>query len=238
MAQPRPFRLRLNILTEPAANPKTAKNAAMGYLTAGLHLAPANESGLVNMCTSHTPGCAHACLYHSGRAAFSSPVKPARVERTRLYVQEPRLFWAMLELDIMLLNATAAKHGLHAAVRLNVTSDIKWENLTHHPVITDNPDVEFYDYTKHPGRVTPSNYHLTFSRSELNHRVCMRELEAGRNVAVVFTGPLPRTWEGYPVINGDLHDCRFLDPPNVVIGLSAKGKRAKADTSGFVVHAT
>ena len=32
-------------------------------------------------------------------------------------------------------------------------------------------------------------------------------------------------------------DCRFLDPPGVIVGLSAKGKRAHADTSGFVVRA-
>jgi hypothetical protein len=36
------------------------------------------------------------------------------------------------------------------------------------------------------------------------------------------------------VIDGDEYDMRFLDEPNVVVGLSAKGK-AKKDTSGFVI---
>ena len=36
------------------------------------------------------------------------------------------------------------------------------------------------------------------------------------------------------VIDGDEHDMRFLDEPNVVVGLKAKGK-AKKDSSGFVI---
>jgi hypothetical protein len=37
------------------------------------------------------------------------------------------------------------------------------------------------------------------------------------------------------VINGDESDLRFLDDPNVVVGLKAKG-RARRDRSGFVVQ--
>jgi hypothetical protein len=95
-------------------------------------------------------------------------------------------------------------------------------------------NVQFYDYTKIPGREKlPKNYHLTFSRSEVNENDCLNELQKGRNVAVVFD-VLPTTWNGYPVICGDNDDLRFLDPKNVVVGLTAKGK-AKKDDSGFVV---
>jgi hypothetical protein len=38
-----------------------------------------------------------------------------------------------------------------------------------------------------------------------------------------------------PVVNADEDDLRFLDPPNVVLSLTAKG-RARKDTSGFVVR--
>jgi hypothetical protein len=55
----------------------------------------------------------------------------------------------------------------------------------------------------------------------------------GGNVAVVFD-KLPSTWKGYPVINGDESDLRFLDPKNVIVGLKAKGK-GKKDASGFVI---
>jgi hypothetical protein len=60
------------------------------------------------------------------------------------------------------------------------------------------------------------------------------------HVAVVFTkrrgDALPATWNGLSVIDGDLHDCRFLDPTGVVVGLRAK-ETAKEAQSPFVVLA-
>jgi hypothetical protein len=93
------------------------------------------------------------------------------------------------------------------------------------------PMVQFYDYTKIPNRRNvPSNYHLTFSRSETNQQhVAMTQY----NVAVVFD-TLPATYLGRTVIDGTETDLRFLDPNNVVVGLKANGK-AKKDTSGFTV---
>jgi hypothetical protein len=58
-------------------------------------------------------------------------------------------------------------------------------------------------------------------------------LKAGGNVAAVFK-TIPKTWKGFPVVDGDETDLRFLDGKNVIVGLKAKGK-AKKDTSGFVV---
>jgi hypothetical protein len=52
-------------------------------------------------------------------------------------------------------------------------------------------------------------------------------------VAAVFKD-VPDTWQGFPVINGDESDLRFLDPSGVIVGLKAKGD-AKKDTSGFVI---
>jgi len=102
---------------------------------------------------------------------------------------------------------------------------------------------QFYDYTKNIRRALayaagqyPANYHLTFSRSESNADDVARALLAGVNVAVVFRKALPATWGGRPVIDGDAHDLRFLDPRGVIVGLRAKG-RAKRDVSGFVVDA-
>ena len=65
----------------------------------------------------------------------------------------------------------------------------------------------------------------------------MTELvESGQNVAVVFD-EIPDTWLGLPVINGDEHYLRFLDPTTgVIVGLKAKGPKAKKDTTGFVVR--
>jgi hypothetical protein len=57
------------------------------------------------------------------------------------------------------------------------------------------------------------------------------------NKAVVFRDKeLPSMFKGLKVINGDDHDMRFLDKPNSVVGLKAKGQ-AKKDYSGFVIDA-
>jgi hypothetical protein len=64
-------------------------------------------------------------------------------------------------------------------------------------------------------------------------------LTRGVNVAVVFAGDKPADWNGFTVIDGDLHDLRQLDPRGprgCVIALSPKGRKAKRDLSGFVVR--
>jgi hypothetical protein len=85
----------------------------------------------------------------------------------------------------------------------------------------------------------PTNYHITFSKNESNDAECVSALKLGANVAVVFNtkkgADLPESWNGYPVVDGDDTDLRFMDPKGgYVIGLRAKGK-AKKDVSGFVV---
>ncbi len=58
-------------------------------------------------------------------------------------------------------------------------------------------------------------------------------------MAVVFAckreDSLPAKWAGRKVIDGDLHDLRFLDGRGRVVGLRAKGP-ARKDESGFVVR--
>jgi hypothetical protein len=82
-----------------------------------------------------------------------------------------------------------------------------------------------------------ANYHLTFSAADGNDADVDKAIEQGYNIATVFgikkTLPMPETYKGLPVFNGDESDLRFLDPKGVVVGLYAKGK-AKKDTSGFV----
>ena len=73
----------------------------------------------------------------------------------------------------------------------------------------------------------PENYHLTFSRSELNDAQCDEIFARGGNVAVAFD-TVPDSFRGRPVYNGDDSDLRFLDPKGVWIGLKAKGKLARS----------
>ena len=101
--------------------------------------------------------------------------------------------------------------------------------------------MQFYDYTKIPNRKIShiKNYHLTWSYSEASDRYADYFDQVMYNKAVVFnlkkSEPLPETYRGLEVIDGDTHDMRFLDEPNKVVGLRAKGK-AKTDDSGFVIQ--
>jgi len=218
------------------ANPKTQKGESLGYLTAVLHLAPANQAGLGTVCAKSTPQCRDLCLYYAGRGAFNA-VKAARLRRTQQYKADPQGFATKLIEEVDHWKRHAERKGMTLAVRINGTSDLP---KLARDVKAAYPGVQFYDYTKIP-RAWMSNptIHYTFSKSESNLSDCMEALKARKNVAVVFSTrkgePLPANWLGKPVIDGDTHDLRFLDPKGVVVGLRAKG-RARKHVGGFVVQ--
>jgi hypothetical protein len=230
------------ILTQ--ANPKLLKGNAAGWLSTGIHFAPAKISGR-NICPGATIACSNACLYFSGHGAFTV-TQVSRIARTLYFHRHREKFMAQLEREISAFLKTAKRHGLIPAVRLNLTSDIPWENVK-----TDSGEslpekfesVQFYDYTKVPSRMPrfltgdfPGNYHLTFSRSETpeSERLALAFLASGGNVAAVFRN-LPERWNGFTVIDGDADDLTFLRPAGTVFGLRAKGP-AKNDKSGFVIQ--
>lgn len=236
------------------ASTKTIKGEKRGFLTGILYMQPADMSGR-NLCPGSSPGCRAACLYSAGRGAFSS-VQAGRARKTALFLNDRERFMSLLVNDIEALIRRAAREGLEAVVRLNGTTDINWLTIavqrngrTFANVFEAFSDdaVRFYDYTKRPALARrpasslPANYDLTFSRSETNDAIALEALENGHRVAVVFDTskgrPLPETWNGRPVVDGDETDLRFLEPAGVVAGLRAKG-RAKHDASGFVVAAS
>src|SRR6266704_2364508 len=218
-------------------NAKTIKGEKLGYLTGILYLAPAQESGVMNTCPMSSAGCRADCLFTAGRAAIFPAVISARIRKTRWLHSDRAGFMAQLEKDITALVRRARREKLRPAVRVNGTSDLSWMA---HSMAAKFPEVQFYDYTKlpRPWQRERDNYHLTFSLSETNHADAIAALQHNINVAVVFTtkkgSPLPDKWEGFPVIDGDEHDLRFLYRHRMpaVVGLRAKG-RAKKDVHGF-----
>lgn len=233
----------MKLLTQAHQNAKTAKNSQFdGYLSAILHLAPFNLSGY-NVCPAASNGCAMACLNTAGRGRFDN-VQQARIRKTKMFFGQRQEFMALLIKDINALVKKATKENKKPVVRLNGTSDIDWENVEAIDglnLFDMFPNVQFYDYTKRPDRVINNdypNYHLTFSRSEVNDIVANRLLRMGYNVAIVYDRKPDftiRTIKGevFFVVDGDTHDFRFLDKENVIVALIAKGK-AKKDTTGFV----
>ena len=172
-------------------------------------------------------------MYGQGMAGVFPSIKRARIAKTLRYLADPNAFALALGRDVERLVREAKARGMKPAVRINGTSDLpKLAKVVAHRY----PEVQFYDYTKIPKpwlRVT-DNYHLTFSFSGTNERDCIAALEHGVNVAVVFHGALPDTWQGYKVVDGDKNDLRFLDPKGVVVGLKAKGAARKAEVGGFI----
>tara|TARA_Y200000002_G_scaffold3146_1_gene2962 strand:- start:381 stop:1109 length:729 start_codon:yes stop_codon:yes gene_type:complete len=219
---------------------KTIKSEKVGVLTGILYMAPYNLSGK-NVCPNASAGCAAACLNTSGRGAMHV-VQAARLKKTqRFFADRQQFLWDLVN-EIRALKRKAQARGMKAAVRLNGTSDLPYEKYkigdTGKNIMELFPDIQFYDYTKLETRITkgqlPANYHLTFSRAEDNDHKLDAVLEH-TSAAVVFSGELPATWRGYPVIDGDEHDARFTDAgPGTVIGLLVKGQ-GKKDTTGFVV---
>lgn len=227
------------ILTTGDRNTKLRKSRKRGYRTLALPMAAHTLSGY-NVCPFASKGCASACIVTSGYAFFPMVMR-ARIARSRAWFQNRDEFKAALISELARAVKTAKRRKQNLAVRLNVFSDIPWERVFP-SLFSRFAPVQFYDYTKDPARALrhargdfPANYHLTFSRSETNERDCLLVLEAGGNVAIVFDRKeLPDVWHGFPVINGDETDLRFLDPDGVVVGLYAKG-RGRNDDSGFVV---
>lgn len=231
-----------SLLTMGDSNPKTKKSNLFDYdwLTAIMHLAPHKLCGLGNVCASASAGCIKACLNTAGRGRMSM-TQQARINRTKLYFTNREKFVELLKAEIQRFVNKAAKLDRKPALRLNGTSDIIWEKVCP-SLFTDFPQVQFYDYTKHAFRCMksyklPDNYHLTFSRSEVNDKDCRRILRSGKcNVAAVFNSKdYPNIFMGKPTYNADETDLRFLDPDGGHIGaLYAKGY-AKGDKTGFVI---
>ena len=147
---------------------------------------------------------------------------------------------AQLHKEIAAHERKAKRVNMEPAVRLNGTSDIIWERKKYQgkSLMEHFPDVQFYDYTKLPRDPTglPSNYHLTVSMSESNKDKIDKAIAWGFNVAVVFENKLPDNYLGLPVINGDEHDYRPIDPKGCIVGLVVKGPKGKADDTGFVIR--
>jgi hypothetical protein len=151
-----------------------------------------------------------------------------------------------LAINIRQLVAKATKKGKKTLVRLNGTSDIRWETIgfidadgtEYVNIFAAFPDVQFYDYTKDVNRKTiPANYDLTFSDSGVEgfQPYVEKAVSLGMRIATVFrdVASIPTMHRGMPVIGGDNSDIRHLEEKGVVVALYAKGK-AKNDYSGFV----
>lgn len=221
---------KVPLLAPPDSNVKIGKNAVPTW---SLTLTPSDLSGAWNTCTWATRQCRKACVMWTAGRGVMANVRQGRLVRTAFLAEHPGAFLALLTDEVRKLERKGTPFGL----RLNVASDLRWENIA--PWLFDGANVRAYDYTKAPERVTPANYRLTYSHSERWTDPDVTErIAAGHNVAMVFDAPkheLPATHLGVRVIDGDLSDYRYGDPEGVIVGLAAKGAAKGTGADGAFV---
>lgn len=236
------FKKSKNLLSI-SADSKTIKGESIGYLTGILYLAPATVTKYNTCSMAKLAQCDKACLYSAGRGAFNN-VQQSRIDKTLYFFEARDEFMLQLAKNISALVKKSHSKGLKPLVRLNGTSDIRWETIqvanSGLNIFEFFPDVQFYDYTKDVNRKDlPKNYDLTFSYSgvESFKPYVFKAQSKGMRIAVVFRkeSSIPTFFKGIKVVSGDNSDVRHLDDQGVIVGLYAKGA-AKRDNTGFVVN--
>jgi hypothetical protein len=242
------------ILTPGAAQFKLGKNTLPSF---GMMLTPANGimapaladiraafelTGAYNLCPRASSGCISACLVFSGQSGMPAAQR-GQAARTAFLLARPYECGLIIGAEI---RAAIRRHG-RINLRLNTTSDIRWELFAPDMIAAlAAAGVELYDYTAwQPENRAPSDeYSLTYSAKEPSHtsdEYLTGILAAGGTVAMPFDTargkPLPETWHGFAVIDGDESDERRNDPAGVIVGLRAKGhkwKRPGGNDAGFI----
>ena len=185
-------------------------------------------------------GCMEDCLKDAGLGSVYPSINQARQARTDYWHNEQERFLLQLSRELENFSRLCAKQRVQGVVRLNVMSDISWED---YDVPQSFPELQFYDYTKKArrfhGQRQPDNYRLMFSYSgakHYQHQVqSFLKSYSDAPMAVVFRNKnFPWTFMGREVINGDNSDWVNVNHRGVVVGLVAKGP-AKTNTNGFVV---
>lgn len=232
-------------------SPKLVKSMTeQNVMTYGVYLAPYDISGY-NVCPN-SGNCSKHCLYGSGRNKIElltykngGAIHASRIKKTKLFFEDRTAFMRLLIYEIQHAQKKAESSNMKLAIRLNCTSDINIEEFTldGKNILQIFPDLQFYDYTKVVAYFTLlekySNYDLTYSFNGENWDECEFLLLKGHRVAVVFEQTLPNTFKGYPVVNANTHDARFLNKGGVICGLSYKkvandyqnGKYQRPDTT-------
>ena len=211
--------------------------------------------------------CWKGCLDVAGRAGIAkdnavradngkpdNAIQAARHRKTNEFYDDRHGFMLQLKDEVIAFKRKAERIGLKPCIRLNGTSDIRFENIPlcgFANIFEMFSEVQFYDYTKIPNRKNiPENYHLSISYSEASKKYAAVSRSAAirqsRSLVVVVRDDQQKTdliqnglagMYSRTVVDGDLHDLRFLDPVGAVVVLKAKGK-AKKDQGGFVIDYT
>ena len=251
----------MKLLSNPITNYKAKKNLSLKVDTYFLSLAQSDLSGY-NVCpmankaiakenNPNKSNCSAVCVGGNGKAQQFPKIMEARIKKTKRFFEDRNNF--MAELVVEIAKAIIKSESKNTPTfRLNAYSDIKWESVKvskfgNNTIFELFPDVQFYDYTKIPNRITPFNYSLTYSHWG-KWETTNKAMKQGQNVAMVFDAKkadkLPKMFKDRQVVDGDKTDLRTPqnDGLNTIVGLRAKMSRANIEkelnkTTSFVVRA-
>jgi hypothetical protein len=154
----------------------------------------------LNTCVRATKDCKSGCLVFSGHNLVDDYNTVKKYALLESFVHEPEAFLRLLIEAIEVHRNRSYRADTMPLVRLNVFTDLPWESMV--PELFEAyRDVQFYDYTKLPGRITPKNYDITFSFAGTAPNVEAMDSEIrnhGRRVAVVFAATTLRRRKGTP----------------------------------------
>lgn len=249
---------RRNILT---TNQHKLSLAGGDYINAGLTLPSGHEGHALlgvkgTNCAFATVSCFGGCVgSKTGQGALKSS-GIARIGRWVLLEFFPDLFWAAMDRDMAKLRRKCERKSIKLAFRTNIASDryklagqvrerYQWIDTV-------------YDYTAIPSAVRVQDgvrriYSLKDSgpllingKASNSRAATMYALSQGYGVSVVANigkgQPKPATWNGYPVIDGDIDDLWPVRAPKsggFVVMLYIKGtktQKRQAIESGFAVE--
>ena len=153
-------------------NAKTIKGDGSEYLTGIVYMTPYKvmvDNKWYNSCSMAVlAGCIEGCLNTAGRGAMNC-VQAARARKAEWFYRDRDGFMRQLIADLKRFVAYCKKRGIQPVIRLNGTTDIRWELITidGQTVFELFPEISYYDYTKIANRNTDHipNYHLTWSYS-------------------------------------------------------------------------
>ncbi len=238
-------KIGISYLGSCTTSPKLIKSLSRNVMTYGLYLAPHNISGYLTC--PESCNCSRYCLHASGRNKLEllknkgpGSIEKSRVRKARYFYEHRTLFMILLIHEIRQARQKAKAEKKELAIRLNCTSDINLEEFVYEGenILQIFPEIQFYDYTKVPEHIDLTrkypNYDLTFSYSGVNWDLCEKLLNNNFRISAVFEDKLPNEYRGYPVIDANNDDVRYLDPRRIVCGLTYKKVAGDYSTGKFI----
>ena len=132
-------------------NAKTIKGDGSEYLTAILYMTPYKvmvDGKHFNSCSmAEQASCIEGCLYTAGRGVMTS-VQTSRQRKAEWFYRDRVGFMKQLYHDIQKFSNYCKKRGIQPCVRLNGTTDIRWELIPAMPhnkmnIFQEFPEVQF-----------------------------------------------------------------------------------------------